>query len=173
MSELAGGGELAVEVREGSEVVGHLLGADTVQRLSPVEALYLLYKHQDSFSVFDEEGNELDFVRFASIVSKVDPHLWSVFEVYLDLRRRGRVAVAGPRRYTLLVKRRKTDKRYTFYILALEEGRPIKIDLLDAFTEEAQKNKWIPVVAIVDRYGDVTYYEVSRFRLEPVQRSER
>jgi tRNA-intron endonuclease len=46
----------------------------------------------------------------------------------------------------------------------LEESRKIPVEELTSFVEEAMHNGWEPVVAIVDRYGDITYYRMRPLR---------
>ncbi len=84
-------------------------------------------------------------------------NVWVQYEVYFDLKRRGRIAIPGPRELTLLVYNRKQGK-FTHYILVLEQGSRVPISLIRSFIEEAFKNDWEPVLAIVDAYGDITYY---------------
>ncbi|GEM_PF-1171200 len=137
------------------------------QELTVVEALYLLY--QGLLTLRDKEGKLLGFKEFLEIASRQNPHTWVEFEVYLDLRKRNLLPVEGPRPRSFLLRKSKKEAIYTRYILILEENTPVKIRSLVSFVEEARKNKWEPYVAIVDRYGDITYYKVSQIELESLK----
>ena len=134
----------------------------SIDKLHPLEALYLLYT--GVATVADSTGRRYSFEDLVKAYSRVNPYAWVEFEVYLDLRKRGRLPVPGPRPHSLLLRRRKREPRYTHYILVLEENRPVKLATLYSFVEEAAKNSWEPLLAIVDRYGDITYYTALVFR---------
>ncbi len=127
-----------------------------------IEALYLLYTGHAVL-----EGSSSPEHGFRSLVeaySSLNPYAWVLFEVYYDLRKRGRLPAPGPRPHSLLVRRSKKDPRYTKYVLVLEESRRLDVSSLVSFAEEALRNRWEPIVAIVDRYGDITYYSITLFR---------
>ncbi|HIQ55501.1 MAG TPA: hypothetical protein EYH59_02305 [Pyrodictium sp.] len=129
--------------------------------LHPLEALYLTYK---GYVLHVKSCEEFTFEKLARILSRCNPLTWAEFEVYLDLRRRGRIVSPGPRPHTLLVKIRRKSPKYDYYLLVLEEGRKIPLGLLSELVEEARKNNWMPLLAIVDRYGDIVYYAPTPFR---------
>ncbi len=126
------------------------------RRLHPVEVAYTLYR--DSSIVVSDSGSVYDFRSFILEYSSRNPLALPLFEVYLELRRRGRLPVPGPRENTLILLRSRRNPKPTHYILVVEEGRPIPITTLDTFVEEARRRSLEPVLAIVDRYGDVTFY---------------
>jgi len=130
--------------------------------LHPLEALYLAYK---GYVLHVKNCEEYTFEKLARILSRCNPLTWAEFEVYLDLRKRGRIVSPGPRPHTLLVKMRRKSPKYDYYLLVLEEGRRIPLSLLSEFVEEARKNNWTPLLAIVDRYGDIVYYAPTPFRV--------
>jgi len=134
----------------------------SIEKLHPLEALYLLY--MGTAVLVDSTGRQYSFEDLIKAYSRLNPYAWVEFEVYLDLRKRGRLPVPGPRPHSLLLRRKKREPRYTHYILVLEENRPVKLATLYSFVEEAAKNNWEPLLAIVDRYGDVTYYTALVFR---------
>ncbi len=126
------------------------------RRLHPVEVAYTLYR--GSSTVIKENGVEYEFRSFILEYSSRNPLALPLFEVYLELRRRGRLPVPGPRENTLILIRSRRNPKPTHYILVVEEGRPIPLTILDTFVEEARRRNLEPVLAIVDRYGDVTFY---------------
>ncbi len=78
-----------------------------------------------------------------------------VLIVYIDLRRRGRKPRNGARERTLWVEW--GSRRYEFLIL--EEGDVFTFKELGEWSRLAAGDGYIPVLAIVDRVGGVTYYE--------------
>ncbi len=162
-----GNGEVSIE--KGDREAAKLLGYPAPPRsISIVEATYLVYSGQAQ--AVDEKGKELGFQDLVSLGLRQSPYAWVLFEVYLDLRKRGKIPVPGPRRHSILIRRSKGASRYTHYILVLEESRRIGVEELLSFVEESMHNGWEPVVAIVDRYGDITYYSMRP--LHPRQGSE-
>ncbi len=139
-----------------------LLGRQLPQRLHIVEALYLAY--MGAARLIAGDGRELGFEDAMLLYSSVNPYAWVEFEVFHDLRRRGRLVVMGPRSHTLLMKKSRKSSGYSTYILVMEESRSIPVTALANFVEEAMKNGWEPLLAIVDRYGDIIYYRVTSFR---------
>jgi tRNA-intron endonuclease len=152
--------------------VNVVAGLDRVQRvlgympasgeIHVIEALYILYTGHGR--AVDEEDKNMGFKEVMEAYSSLNPYAWVEFEVYYDLRRRGRIAMPGPRQHTFLLRKSKKDPRYTKYVLVLEESRRVTLDQLNKFVEEALHNNWEPVIAIVDRYGDITYYSITLFR---------
>ncbi|ABM80803.1 hypothetical protein [Hyperthermus butylicus] len=160
--------KIAIVVEEGVELLQRYLPKRaTPSEVEPVEALYLLYT--EAARLYDEQGRMLNFEQLMRMLTILNPYAWVEFEVYLDLRRRGRIPVPGPRSHTFLLRRSKRDTKYTHYILVLEENRPVSLSLINSFVEEALKNNWEPILAIVDRYGDITYYSVTLFHPQPAR----
>ena len=149
-------------IERGAKEATKILGPISENKLHIIEALYLIYR--GIARAYDEEKRSLSFEELIRIYSIENPYAWVEFETYLDLRRRGRHPVPGPRPHTFLLRRRKTEQKYTHYILVLEENRLVNLEALYSFIREAFSNGWEPVLAIVDRYGDLTYYEALLFR---------
>lgn len=149
-------------VKRGEDEVEKILGPIREKRIHVIEALYLLYR--GLAQLIDKNGDNIGFEELMRLYSIMNPYAWVEFETYLDLRRRGRHPIPGPRSHTFLLRRRKRENKYTHYILVLEENRLINLETLYSFIREAFSNNWEPILAIVDRYGDVTYYEALIFR---------
>lgn len=143
-----------------AQAASRLLGRSIREgsRITFIEAAYLVYI--GAARIISINGEELSFRDLMRRALSKNPYAWVEFEVYYDLRKRGKLPVPGPRQHSLLLRRSKKDPRYTHYILILEESRRIEIETLLSFVEEALHNQWEPLVAIVDRYGDITYYSV-------------
>ncbi|KSW11902.1 hypothetical protein CF15_03635 [Pyrodictium occultum] len=153
---------LELRIVRGVEEALRYLPRSSAESVHPLEALYLVYN--GVATVTDRRGKRYSFENLVRLYSLRNPYAWVEFEVYLDLRKRGRLPVPGPRPHSLLLKKRKKEPKFTHYILVLEESRPVKLDTLYSFVEEASKNNWEPLLAIVDRYGDITYYTALVFR---------
>ncbi len=123
--------------------------------IHPVEAAHLLYRGTAEVRL---GPRRLNFEQLISLYAKRNPLALAYYEVYLELRRRGRLPIPGPRENTLILIRSRRNPKQTHYILVLEEGRPVRVSQLAMFVEEARKRNLEPVLAIVDRYGDVTFY---------------
>ncbi|GAB6147568.1 SEN2-like domain-containing protein [Stetteria hydrogenophila] len=80
---------------------------------------------------------------------------FKAFITYLDLRRRGRLPRRGVRPGTLEVAR----GQKVYEVLILEEGETTTYGFLAEWSRSAVADGRQPVIAIVDRNGDVTYYE--------------
>jgi len=85
----------------------------------------------------------------------------STFLVYHDLRKRGRRVKLGSRSGTLVVDM--GSRR--FEVLILEEGKLMTLEELAEWSRSSIASGYEPVVAIVDMYGVITYYE-ARVTLE-------
>ena len=123
--------------------------------IHPIEAAHLLYRRTGEVRL---GGRRLTFEELLSLYARRNPLALAYYEVYLELRRRGRLPIPGPRENTLILIKSRRNPKQTHYILVLEEGRPIRVSQLAMFVEEARRRSLEPVLAIVDRYGDVTFY---------------
>ncbi len=153
-------GSRYADVVEGVEILAKRLGlASTRIRIEDA----VIAVAEGLAEAYTRDGVKLGLEDLASIAEKVVANVWVLLEVYTDLRRRGRIVVPGPRNGTLLVKLRRRSPDYDYYVLVLEERKPIPLQTITSFIEEASKNGWTPLLAIVDAYGDVTYYMPSLF----------
>jgi len=135
--------------------------------IHPVEALHLLYRGTGEVLLGDRR---VSFVELLEAYSGRNPLALAYYEVYLELRRRGRLPIPGPRENTLILIRSRRNPKQTHYVLVVEEGREVLVSQLAAFVEEARRRGLEPLLAIVDRYGDVTFYTPMVFHLFPSPR---
>ena len=129
--------------------------------LEPVEALYLAYTGRLKVKHGDEV---LECNKLLEIFKERDPHVWVVFSVYYDLRRRGRVVKPGPARNSLLMfKGKNKPSKYIVYVV--EETVMMKLsDLVEWIDMGSRMDKDV-LLAVVDKHGDITYYEISSIQL--------
>ncbi len=116
--------------------------------LDVLEAAYLVYRGKASFR--GESGWGAAFKLLSEAGVDVD-----TFFVYMDLRRRGRRPRAGVRRRTLVYQHGST--RYE--VLVLSEGYPVTLGSLIEWSRVSASDGYMPIIAVVDRHGVVTYYE--------------
>ncbi|MCD6114475.1 MAG: hypothetical protein J7J78_04170 [Thermoprotei archaeon] len=145
-----------------SEGFGILKG--DVLELEDVEVAYLAYRGTVKP---DFKGEEVSLEKLFQILERNNPELPLMFTVYQDLRMRGRVVKPGYRRNVLLLytKGAKSVADKAVYVVG-EETAEFTIEELIKWITEALKLNKEPIVAIVDKHGDVTYYEVKKVELE-------
>ncbi|MBP1358266.1 MAG: ribonuclease BN [Sulfolobus sp.] len=77
-----------------------------------------------------------------------------------DLKQRGRkTTVSG--RYIFI----SLGNEYEYIVYPINENKIIDVKDLENFVEFSSKNKKKGIIAIVDKYGDVTYYFLSEIKL--------
>ena len=131
-------------------------------RLSPVEALYLVYRGR--IEIPDFEFDSL-LVHFSS-----DPHFIRSFMVYRDLRERGYVVQTGPQDFRVFRRGEKPGKGESLYMVRVLSERDI-IDFADVRHEvQATANmRKLHVLAVVDDEFELTYYEVKIQKPAPIE----
>jgi len=121
------------------------------------EILYLLESGKYIVKIKDKILNKEDVFIFCW---SSNPEIWDLYIVYRDLRKRGYIPriVHEATPPTILFSRGKEGEiKYSVFILS--EGKPISITELIDIIEKALKNKRIPILAIVDKDGNISYYE--------------
>ncbi len=132
------------------------------ETLDLFEASYLVYSGRAR--ALDENNRELGirelFMRYAS-----GNLWWILFTVFTDLASRGRRIRRGYGERSIIVEH--GGQRYLVYVT--EEGVEIPIITLLSWIEGSQHKDMIPVIAVVDMYGDVTYYQAMGISLKKLQ----
>jgi len=125
-------------------------GALRDNEVDPLEAAYQLVRGRISI-----EGFPQGWTGGIQLANKLlgDPDL---FIVYYDLRRRGRRVTRGLRPRTLIVSRGESNQ---LEVLVLSEGSKTTFRDIAEWSRLAARDGYLPVVAVVDGYGVVTYYE--------------
>lgn len=130
--------------------------------LDMAELTYLVYK--DLCDVY-VENNKFDLASLYSRFPQMD-YAWSKFTVLLDLRERGRRAKSGYSPRELLY----TKGGEKVLVLVLEENTLIEASKIVDWVRSAIMREFMPVIAIVDAHGDVTYYSASISRARELSR---
>jgi tRNA splicing endonuclease len=131
------------------------------EELDLIEASYLVYTGRAK--AFDEDGKELDVKELFKRYARGDLW-WILFTVFTDLASRGRRVRKGYGERDLVVEH--GNNRYRVYVT--EEGAEISMITLLSWIESSHHKDMIPVIAVVDMYGDVTYYQTSNINLRKI-----
>jgi tRNA splicing endonuclease len=114
------------------------------------EAGFLAYKGM--LEVDGKRGEDA----FEKILPLIDDFL--VFQVYLDLRKKGKKVIRGPVRRSLLL----IEGAHVYEIHVLGEGELTTPRDMVKLAEYSSANARHPVVAIVDSTGIITYYTMRK-----------
>ena len=127
--------------------------------LKSFESLYLLFTGR--LALFREKKN-IDFDLFLQICKKQDKDVLTKFLVYRDLRNRGYTVKDGFgsdfRVYDNPFSAKSSSK---FLVFCLNEGKHEKISELRKKIEEITKIDKEPIIAVVQRQGEIIYYKIS------------
>ena len=128
--------------------------------LSLLEAAYLLDKGE--LDVATEDGRLLAFQELVRIGASLDSDFWVKLNVYTDLRNRGLRAQPLEGLPIMLVDKKTGEGERRLMVLCLEEGVRIGFKELEAFIRRALESRRDPVLAIVDKEGNISYYIVEK-----------
>ena len=102
--------------------------------------------------------------------TNINRNFWSRYLVYKDLRNRGYVVSIGTRItapfriYSRGAKPGESVSKKVIY--PIPEGEDIDLDLLDQIVKQAKIDRKKLLLSVIDRLGDVTYYQASQLELE-------
>lgn len=133
-------------------------------RLSPVEALYLVYRGRVEIPDFDFDSL---LVRFSA-----DAHMIRSFLVYRDIRERGYVVQTGPHDFRVFKRGEKPGKGESQYMMRVLSER----DLIDFAVVQSEVKTTLNmrkqhILAVVDDEFEITYYEVKIQKLPVLEAS--
>jgi len=130
--------------------------------LKPFESLYLLYTGK--LALFKGKKN-IGFDLFLQICKKQDESIITKFLVYRDLRTRGYTVKDGfgfGSDFRVYAKGDFGEKGAKFLVFGLNEGKQEKIGKLQKKVEEITKMGKEPIIAVIQRQGEIIYYKISR-----------
>jgi tRNA-intron endonuclease len=130
--------------------------------LKSFESLYLLFT--DRLTLFKGKKN-IDFDSFLLICKKHDKDILTKFLVYRDLRNRGYTVKNGldfGSDFMVYDKPFSSKSPSKFLVFSLNEGKHEKISKLQQKIEEITKIGKEPIIAVVQRQGEIIYYKVSK-----------
>ncbi|RLE63066.1 MAG: tRNA-intron lyase [Thermoprotei archaeon] len=130
-------------------------------RLFPEEALYLVEKGR--IKIY-KENKEVSKIELISLFSKRDPLFWIKYTLYYDLRKRGFIVKEGFSSVTIEYRVRKVGENSSFMkylVIGLREGLKVTFAELENIVTRALRSRKIPIMAIIDKEGNISYYSVS------------
>lgn len=130
--------------------------------LKQFETLYLLYANR---LVLKKGKKQIDFDSFMSICQKTDTDVLTKFLIYRDLRNRGYVVKDGfgfGSDFRVYERGHFGEKGAKFLIFGLNEGQQEKIGTLQKKIEEITQMGKEPIIAVIERRGEVIYYKINR-----------
>ncbi|AOL16151.1 hypothetical protein BFU36_04830 [Sulfolobus sp. A20] len=86
---------------------------------------------------------------------------WDKLDVYIDLRQRGKIVEESDDK-TLIIKEK--NKKSTL-VLVINENEKINFKYILEKLQQARNMNIELVISIVDKYGDVTYYNLSEIKM--------
>jgi tRNA-intron endonuclease len=144
-------------------------GVDDLLHLAPEEIMILLDRGR--IEVKSSETQELLLSEeLVSHFSAENRNFWSRYLVYKDLRNRGYVVSIGTRitaPFRIYSRGGKPGESVSKTIIyPIPEGEDLDLDLLDQIVKQAKIDRKKLLLSVVDRLGDVTYYQASQLELE-------
>ena len=130
--------------------------------LKSFESLYLLFT--DRLTIFKGKKN-VDFDSYLQICKKQDKDILTKFLVYRDLRNRGYTVKDGfgfGSDFAVYDKPFSPKSPSKFLVFSLNEGKHEKMSKLRQKIEKITKIGKEPIIAVVQRQGEIIYYKLSR-----------
>lgn len=130
------------------------------------EALYLLYIGQLRVRK-TKASEELTFETLVKVALTRDADSWKRFLIYRDLRSRGYIVKDG---FGFGIDFRVYDrgdngkKPAKYVVFAIEEGTEMPLQHLNDNINQMAKMGKVPIIAVIERRGEVIYYRVSKTR---------
>jgi len=138
---------------------------DGTLKLSPVETMFLLERNK--IELLDEKTEvQVGLYEYLQRLHEGSPELWTHYLIYRDLRSRGYTVKEGLseeipfRIYPRGSEIGKDTSKYLIYIV--KEGVPIELTKLDKATTTAKGVGKKLILAVLNRQGEPTYYQVSQ-----------
>lgn len=132
--------------------------------LKPFEVLYFLfYKKLD----LSRGKKKIGFEQMLSVCSKIDENALTKFLIYRDLRVRGYAVKDGfgfGSDFRVYERGQFGEKGAKYLVFGLSEGKQEKVGTLQKNIEEITKMGKEPILAVIERRGEVIYYKISHVR---------
>lgn len=130
--------------------------------LKSFECLYLLYLKK---LILKKRTKKIDFDTMMSFYQKYDEQILTRFLIYRDLRNRGYVVKDGfgfGSDFRVYERGQFGEKGAKFLIFGLNEGQQEKIGILQKKIEEIIHMGKEPIIAVIERRGEVIYYKINK-----------
>ncbi|MCD6458419.1 MAG: hypothetical protein J7K82_06170 [Thermoproteales archaeon] len=135
---------------------------DKSLELFPEETLYLVEKNR--LKVLDEKGSELSYSDLLKCFSSNDDKFWLKYILYYDLRKRGFIVKEGFKEENIEYRVKKVTeniKLTKYMVIGVQEGVRIAFMELEDIVKRALRAKKVPIIAVIDKEGNVSYYSIS------------
>ena len=126
------------------------------------ESLYLLYAQK---LILKKGKKIIDFDSLMSACQKQDSETLTKFLIYRDLRNRGYVVKDGfgfGSDFRVYERGHFGEKGAKFLVFGLNEGQQEKMGNLQKKIEEITQMGKEPIIAVIERRGEVIYYKINR-----------
>ncbi len=130
--------------------------------LKSFETLYLLYTKR---LILKSGRRQIDFDYYMNACQKSDSEILTKFLIYRDLRNRGYVVKDGfgfGSDFRVYERGHYGERGAKFLIFGLNEGRQEKMGHLQKKIEEITQMGKEPIIAVIERRGEVIYYKINR-----------
>ena len=127
--------------------------------------------------MFSEKDQQINAEQILALSSKNDDKIWVKYLVYRDIRQRGYIVRSGygdgidfrvyPRGSS------RTEGIAKYFIFILDEENPVHLQKLDKITQQTLNARKNLILAIVDRLGEPTYYQLEQFQLKDNTKKEK
>jgi len=137
--------------------------------LEPEEIL-LLMDRKRIVLVHSTTNQKISSAELVAHFTKLNKTFWSRYLVYKDLRNRGYVVRIGTRitaPFRIYSRGGKPGESVSKKVIfPLSEGEDLDLDFLDQLVNQSKIDRKTLLLSVVDRLGDVTYYQASQLELE-------
>lgn len=134
--------------------------------LKEFEALYLMYIKRLKVT---RRGKCISFNEMVDYALKKDADSWTRFIVYRDLRSRGYTVKDGfgfGVDFRVYERGEYPSKPAKYLVFSLNEGSKREIDDFSNSIDKILKMGKEPIIAVIERRGEVIYYKVSKMRFK-------
>lgn len=132
--------------------------------LKPFESMYFLFYNK---LVLTKSKRRLGFDQLLQICTEHDPNAMTKFLIYRDLRVRGYAVKDGfgfGSDFRVYERGQFGEKGAKYLVFGLAEGKQEKVAQLQKNIEEITKMGKEPILAVIERRGEVIYYKISQIR---------
>jgi tRNA-intron endonuclease len=136
----------------------------------PLEALYLVERKK--LIVTTDEGQDISFDKILEVVMGEDAQIWQKYIVYRDIRHRGyiiRIGYGGEAEFRVFqrgARFAKDSAKYVFFII--KDGIPVVLGKLENLVNQVLGDRKNLILAIFDKLGDSTFYELEQIKFSPI-----
>ena len=130
--------------------------------LKQFETLHLLYTKR---LILKKGKKQIDFDSFMGLCQKINSEILTKFLIYRDLRNRGYVVKDGfgfGSDFRVYERGHFGEKGAKFLVFGLNEGQQEKMGALQKKIEEITQMGKEPIIAVIERRGEVIYYKINR-----------